>query len=257
VRTSGTVDGDVSVVSQARNLGPVLLLWLPSHMDFETLVQQRRSIRGYKPDPVPRSVMEEIIEVAKRAPSSMNTQPWHFHAVTGEPLERIREGNTERMLAGIAPQREIATADHGYQGVHRERQIGIAVQLFEAMGIERDDAERRQDWVMRGFRQFDAPVSVVVTIDQALATDTVGHFDCGAATYGLVLAATAKGLGCVINGQGIMQSSVVREFANIPEDQVIMTCVAMGYPNDDFVANAVVSTRKPNDDVVNYVGFDD
>ena len=64
---------------------------------------------------------------------------------------------------------------------------------------------------MRGFRQFDAPVSVVVTIDKDLADDTVAHFDCGTATYGLVLAATSKGLGCVINGQGIMQSSVVRE----------------------------------------------
>lgn len=225
-------------------------------MEFETLLATRRSIRGYKTDPIPQALMAEIIELAKRAPSSMNTQPWHFHVVTGEPLERIREGNTERMMAGNAPDREIKTADHGYQGVHRERQIGIAVQLFEAMGIERDDKERRMDWVMRGFRQFDAPVSVVVTIDQDLAEDTIAHFDVGAATYGLVLAAAEKGLGSVINGQGIMQSSVVREHANIPEDQVIITCVAMGYIDDDFVANDVISTRLPNDDVCNYVGFE-
>jgi nitroreductase len=225
--------------------------------DFETLVATRRSIRGYKPDPIPQELMAEIIEIAKRAPSSMNTQPWNFHAVTGAPLELIREGNTERMMAGAAVDREIKMADHGYQGVHRDRQVEIAIQLFEAMGIERDDKARRQDWVMRGFRQFDAPVSVVVTIDRELADDTVAHFDCGAATYGLVLAATSKGLGCVINGQGIMQSSVVREHANIPEDEVIMTCVAMGYPNTDFVANDVVSRRAPNEDVVNFVGFDD
>lgn len=225
-------------------------------MEFQTLLATRRSIRGYKTDAVPQALMAEIIELAKRAPSSMNTQPWHFHVVTGEPLERIREGNTERMMAGNAPDREIKTADHGYQGVHRERQIGIAVQLFEAMGIERHDKERRMDWVMRGFRQFDAPVSVVVTIDQDLAEDTIAHFDVGAATYGLVLAAAEKGLGSVINGQGIMQSSVVREHANIPEDQVIITCVAMGYIDDDFVANDVISTRLPNDDVCNYVGFE-
>jgi len=200
--------------------------------------------------------MEEIISIAKRAPSSMNTQPWNFHVITGEPLELIREGNTERMLAGAAVDREITMSSHGYQGVHRDRQVEIAVQLFEAMGIERHDKERRQDWVMRGFRQFDAPVSVVVTIDKELADDTVGHFDCGAATYGLVLAATSKGLGCVINGQGIMQSSVVRDHANIPEDEVIMTCVAMGWPNDEFVANSVVSRRVPNEDVVSFVGFD-
>lgn len=225
-------------------------------MDYETIVEERRSIRGYKPDPVPKQVIDEIIEIAKRAPSSMNTQPWHFHVITGEPLELIRKGNTERMLAGAGVDREIKMG-HGYEGPHRERQVEIAIQLFEAMGIERDDKPRRQDWVMRGFRQFDAPVSIVVTLDKALEHDTIGHFDLGAATYGLVLAAWSKGLGSVINGQGIMQSSVVREHANIPEDEIIMTCVAMGYPDESFVANDVKSRRVPNEQVVSYVGFDD
>ncbi len=225
-------------------------------MEYETLVAERRSIRGYKPDPVPKHVIDEIIEIAKRAPSSMNTQPWHFHVITGAPLELIRQGNTERMLAGAGVDREIKMG-HGYEGPHRERQVEIAIQLFEAMGIERTDKERRLDWVMRGFRQFDAPVSIVVTLDRALEHDTIGHFDLGAATYGLVLAAWSKGLGSVINGQGIMQSSVVREHANIPEDEVIMTCVAMGYPDESFVANDVQSRRVPNEQVVTYVGFDD
>ncbi len=226
-------------------------------MDFESLVGTRRSTRGYQSKPVPKELMVEIIDLAQRAPSSMNTQPWNFHVLTGAPLELIREGNTERMLAGASVDREIKMSEHGYQGVHRARQIEIAVQLFEAMGIERDDKQRRQDWVMRGFRQFDAPVSVVVTLDEELADDTIGHFDCGAATYGLVLAATSKGLGCVINGQGIMQSSVVREHANIPDNEVIMTCVAMGWPDPDFVANDVVSRRAANGDVASYVGFDE
>jgi len=223
-------------------------------MDYEEIAQARRSIRGYKPDPIPREVLEEIIHIAKQAPSSMNTQPWHFHVLTGEPLERIRKGNTEKMMAGSSVDREIKL-NHGYEGPHRERQIEIAVQLFEAMGIARDDKERRMDWVMRGFRQFDAPVSIVITVDKALADDTIAHFDCGAATYGLVLAAWSKGIGSVINGQGIMQSSVVRENAMIPDDQVIMTCVAMGYPDETFVANDVKSRRTPNDKVASFIGF--
>jgi nitroreductase len=224
-------------------------------MDYNDIVHERRSIRGYQQKPVPRELIEEIIDLAKRAPSSMNTQPWHFHVITGEPLERIRKGNTEKMMSGSAVDREIKM-NHGYEGPHRERQIEIAVQLFEAMGIARDDKPKRQDWVMRGFRQFDAPVSIVITVDKALADDTIAHFDCGAATYGLVLAAWSKGLGSVINGQGIMQSSVVRENANIPEDEVIMTCVAMGYPSDEFVANEVKSRRVANDQVASFVGFD-
>ncbi|MEJ6537988.1 MAG: nitroreductase, partial [Mycobacterium sp.] len=199
--------------------------------------------------------LEDVIRIAQRAPSSMNTQPWHFHVLTGDPLERVRKGNTEKMVAGSSIDREI-TLNHAYEGPHRDRQVEIAVQLFEAMGIARDDNLRRQDWVIRGFRQFDAPVSVVITVDTELANDTIAHFDCGAATYGLVLAAWSKGLGTVINGQGIMQSSVVRENANIPADQVIMTCVAMGYPDEDFVANHVQSRRATDGSVVSFVGFD-
>jgi len=60
----------------------------------------------------------------------------------------------------------------------------------------------------------------------------------------------------VINGQGIMQSDVVREHAKIPEWQTIMTCVAMGYPNDDFSANKVKSRRTPNEEIISYVGFE-
>lgn len=225
-------------------------------MDFDTVIKGRRSIRGYKPDPVPRKLLEEIIALAIRSPSSMNTQPWHLWVVTGEPLDRIRKGNTERNLAGVPDSREIRTHG-GYEGIHRQRQIEVAVQLFEAMGIERHDKEKRQDWVLRGFRQFDAPACIVVTYDRELQHSDIAPFDTGAVVNSLVLAAWSRGLGCVINSQGIMQSPVVREHARIPEDQVIMKCVAMGYPDESFPANAVVSYRKPVDEAVTFLGFDD
>ena len=225
-------------------------------MEFDEVVLGRRSIRGYKSDPVPKDVLREIVTLATRAPSSMNTQPWNLHVVTGEPLERIREGNTENNLAGVPPSREIR--QHGaYEGVHRKRQIDIAVQLFDAMGIEWGDKDRRKDWVMRGFRQFDAPVSIVITFDKDLEDNDIAIFDCGAVVNCLVNAAWSKGLGAVINGQGIMQSPVVREHAGIPDNEVIMSCIALGYPADEFAANDVVSTRRDVDDVINFVGFGD
>jgi len=224
-------------------------------LEFKEVVMGRRSIRGYKQQPVPREVLEEVIAMAIRSPSSMNTQPWHLYVLTGDVLDKVRRGNTERNLAGVAPSREIRS--HGaYQGAHRQRQIDIAVQLFQAMGIERHDAEKRQDWVMRGFRQFDAPVSVVVTYDKELQGGDIAQFDCGALVNGLVTAAWSKGLGAVVNSQGIMQSPVVREHAGIPDDQVIMICVAMGYPDDSFAANAVVSQRRAVNEVASFVGFE-
>ncbi len=227
-----------------------------SPMSYDEVVLGRRSIRGYKPDAVPKAVIREILEMAMRAPSSLNTQPWNFHVIAGAPLDRIRAGNTERNLAGVPSSREFR--NHGeYAGAHRERQIGVAKQLFGAMGIARHDQAARQDWVLRGFRQFDAPVSIVVTYDRSIHGGDIGPFDCGAVTNALVNAAWSRGLGCVINSQGIMQSPVVREHAGIPDDQVIMICVAMGYPDDTFPANAVVSTRKSVDEAAVFVGFED
>jgi nitroreductase len=225
-------------------------------MEYEQLVNTRRSVRGYKKDPVPREVIDEIISVAKGAPSSMNTQPWHVHVLTGEALDEVRRRNMEGMAAGAAVKRDIVS--HGaYEGPHRFRQVEIAKQLFAAMGIERDDKERRQDWVLRGFRQFDAPVSLVLTYDRELDPGAVVHFDLGALSYGIVLAAWDRGLGTVVNGQGIMRSDIVREVVNIPEEEVIMTAIAMGYPDDSFSANAVKSHREANESFVRYHGFED
>jgi nitroreductase len=225
-------------------------------LSYDEVVKGRRSIRGFKPDPVPQALIREVIELAMRAPSSLNTQPWNFYVVTGEPLDRIRRGNTERNLAGVPESREFRS--HGaYRGVHRERQKEIAGQLFAAMGIDWGDQQRRKDWVLRGFRQFDAPVSIVVTYDRDIHGGDIAPFDCGAVTNALVNAAWSRGLGCVVNSQGIMQSPVVREHARIPADQVIMICIAMGFPDQRFPANAVVSQRKSVDEAVVFVGFGD
>lgn len=209
------------------------------------LMSTRRSVRGYLPDPVPAEVISEIIDTACLAPSSMNTQPWHFYVVSGEPLDRIRQETSEQMQAGAPVKRDLPIVE-AYQGVYRQRQVDIAVQLFASMGIERHDAERRLDWTLRGFRQFDAPTSIIVTYDRALdEIAPITHFDLGAVTHGIVLAAWTMGLGTVINGQGAMRSDIVRKHAQISDEHAIITCVALGYPDDQFVANSVKSTRVP------------
>jgi len=87
----------------------------------------------------------------------MNTQLWNFTVVAGEPPQRIRAGHVERNLASVPHSREFRIGP-AFAGQHRDRQVGVAKQLFSAMSIERDDKEGRHDWVLRGFRQFDAPV---------------------------------------------------------------------------------------------------
>lgn len=224
-------------------------------MNFTEFAKSRKSARGFLDKPIPKDVVDEIIATAKWAPSSYNTQTWRIHAVTGEPLDRIRAGNTENTLAGKPHVRDFPYKED-YQGINRQRQIDVAIQLFEVMGITREDKEKRTDWMLRGFRQFDAPVSLVLTYDKSLEPAAITQFSLGSLAYGIVLAAWERGIGCVINGQGIMQSDVVHRYANIPDDEAIMICIAMGYPDKDFAANEVRSTRADNSEFVTYVGFD-
>ena len=225
-------------------------------MQFDDVIQQRRSIRGYLNKPVPQALIREVLALAMRAPTSYNTQPWNFYVVTGEVLDRIRAGNVERTLAGVPDSREFRLGPD-YAGLHRERQIGVAKQLFSAMAIERDNREKRQDWMLRGFRQFDAPVCVIITYDKVLDGSDDTPFDCGAVATALVNAAWSRGLGTVINSQGIMQSPVVREHAGIADDQVIMKSIALGWPDMDFPSNAVVPPRKSVAEAATFVGFTD
>ena len=108
---------------------------------------------------------------------------------------------------------------------------------------------------MRGFRQFDAPVSVIGCIDRSVEDTTEAYFDLGQFVHAMVLAAWDRGVGSVINGQGIMQSSVVRAEAEIPDDQLIVITVAMGFPDEGFAANDVVSDRRSVGEIATYRGF--
>ena len=225
-------------------------------MNFTEFSASRKSARGFLDKPVPKTVVDDIISTAKWAPSSYNTQTWRIHAVSGEPLDKIRAGNTENTLAGKPHVRDFPYKED-YVGEHKQRQRDVAMQLFEVMGIGREDKEKRMDWMLRGFRQFDAPVSLVLTYPKSLEPAAITQFSLGSLAYGIVLAAWERGIGCVINGQGIMQSDVVHEHAGIPDDEAIMICIAMGYPDDSFPANDVRSVRADNSEFVTFTGFEE
>ena len=106
----------------------------------------------------------------------MNTQPWNFTVVSGDVLDKICAAI--RSAFGRVPHSREFRIGKAFEGQHRDRQVGVAKQLFAAMGIAREDKEARHDWVLRGFRQFDAPVCVIITYDRELADSDDTAFDC-------------------------------------------------------------------------------
>ena len=222
-------------------------------MDVIEAIRTRKSIRGYKTDPVPKEILKEILDVAARAPSSMNTQPWEVAIITGEVLDNIKRSNIEMLMSGTMPNPDMP--GEAYEGVYRQRQVDVAVQLFQLMGIAREDKERKAEWMQRGFRFFDAPAAIILSVDRSL-NESRSLFDIGTISQTICLTALNYGLGTCIEGQGVMYPEVVRKYAGIPESKRILICIAIGYPDWDFPANKVESKREPVESIATWCGFD-
>ncbi|NOY70135.1 MAG: nitroreductase [Deltaproteobacteria bacterium] len=223
-------------------------------MDIIDAIYARKSIRGFLPDAIDRKTIEKILSAAVRAPSAMNTQPWEFVVLAGKPLDEARKKIVEKLNSGAPMKPDHLVVGWPNEGVYRDRQVGLAKQLFTLMDIERKDTQKRAWWLERGFRFFDAPVAIIVMADRALS-ESGPLFDIGAVTSNICLAALKYGIGTCIEDQGILYPEVVREIADISDEKRIMIAIAMGYPDPNFPANRVESERESIDSITRWVGF--
>lgn len=223
-------------------------------MNVIEAIKTRKSIRGYRPDPVPREVLREILEVAGRSPSAMNSQPWEFVVLGGEVLNRVREANVARLRDGAIPAGEHSVTGWSKESVYRTRQVELAKGLFQLMGIQRQDAAKRAHWIERGFRFFDAPAAIIVLTDKSLQPETP-LIDIGIVIQSICLAALEHDLATCIEDQGCMYPDVLRELAEIPDTKRIVMAIAIGYPDRDFPANRIETTRVPIDEITLWRGI--
>jgi nitroreductase len=223
-------------------------------MDIIEAAKKRKSIRGYKPDPVPKRILEQILELATGAPSAMNTQPWEFTVLTGEILENVRRSNVDLLNSGAPPNPEHVVTSWPKESIYRQRQVDLAKQLFRLMDIPREDKEKRAKWLERGFRYFDAPAVIILSTDRCLS-ESGPLLDIGAAIQTICLTALHFGLGTCIEDQGTMYPQVLRKYAHIQESKRIIAAIAIGYPDWDFPANKVESEREPIQNVSTWFGF--
>ena len=225
-------------------------------MELQDAIRGRKSIRHFLPKPVARETLREILELAARAPSAENTQPWEFYVAAGEILDKIRAENVEKVRNAEMPPPEMhhILVERAKGSIFRERQVQIGKELFRLMDIQRDDTAKRAAWRERGFRYFDAPAAIIVVADKSLPVE--GTFlDVGGVMQTICLAALDFGLHTCIENQGITYSDVVRKHADIPDTKRLVIAVAIGYPDWDFPANKVESRREPIDNVITWRGI--
>jgi len=222
-------------------------------MDLLEAIRLRKSIRDYKPDPVPKEVLRDILDIATRSPSALNEQPWEITVVTGKVLEDIKRGNVETLACGALPNPDVPM--QLLTGVYKERQVELAKQIFELMGIAREDKEKRAEWMQRGFRFFEAPAAIILSADRSI-DESRTQFDLGIFSQTICLAALNYGLGTCIEVQGVMYPDVIRRFSGIPDSKRITMSIAIGYPDWDFPANKLESKREPVEAITTWHGFD-
>lgn len=209
---------------------------------FDDLVRGRRSIRRFRPDPVPEATLRQLLETAARAPSGANMQPWQVHVVTGPARDRLVEAAVAAAQAGGE------TPEYNYYPTewfepYRSRRRTVGFGLYAKLGIAREDKAARARQFERNFRFFDAPVGLLVTVDRRLETGS--WVDIGIFLGQLMLLARAHGLETCPQAAWGRVHDTVRSTLGFSGDQMLVCGVALGYPDWSAPENALETERAP------------
>lgn len=207
---------------------------------LERILAARRSVRGFRPDPVPADVLERVMRMAQFAPSNCNVQPWSAHIVSGAAAERMRT-----LLHDAAVAQVPLTPDYPLTGSrpgdYRRRQIDSAKALFAATGVARDDMAARTESFLRNFRFFDAPHAMFLFMPDW--ADMREAADVGMFAQSFMLALTACGLASCAQGALSHHAAIVRRELGVDADQKLLFGIAFGYEDESHPANATRTTR--------------
>jgi len=228
-------------------------------MDIYDVIHQRRSIRAFKQDPVPREVLRKILATAILSPSWANTQPWEFIVAGGQLVKDIAKACEEKAMSG-APMAPEIPAPAGFPEPFDSRRRELGKKMFDVLGFGREDKEKRMVWGLRGFRFFDAPNVIFILTDKSFYYQEGGQnvwplFDCGLVAQNIMLLAVDNGLGTIPEIQAVMFPEILREKLSIPNEKLIVLGIAIGYPDTTHPIDKLRSERVAVDDIVQWRGF--
>jgi len=222
-------------------------------------IRTRRSIRSFKADPVPRKVLEEILDTCRWAPSGGNVQPWHFAILGGKVLEEVKS----RLLVKIKTSwdgRDFTDTNPDFPRTSpypehlRPRVRAIREKLYSSLfppGTEISE-EKHREYRAMGQRFFDAPNAIIIYCDDESPTVMSAV---GIMSQTICLVALAYGLGTCIMGQTVSWPDIYRDLLGLPEGKPIATSIAIGYPDPDAPINNFARPREPLDAIAHWYGF--
>lgn len=210
-------------------------------MNMSDLLKQRHSCRAFLDKPVPTETLEQIFELAQRAPSNCNVQPWQTLVVSGKQKDALSQALVNAVMQQQPPNPDFNWAI-AYQNEHRERQFGSANALYGALGIAREDKRARQMAMLRNWQFFDAPHVAIFTMDKYL--DIMGAVDMGIYAQNLSLIMQEHGVSNCMQGALGQFPDPIREMFALPDARGVLFGMSFGYADPDAPANQARTTRE-------------
>ena len=209
-------------------------------------ITSRHSIRAFLPTPVPRATIEAILAVASRAPSGTNTQPWHVAVLTGDALKSL----SAKLVAAYDDPVERARHSEEYAYyptewrspfIDRRRKVGW--DLYGLLGIAKTDKERMHAQHRRNYEFFGAPVGFIFTIDRIMRQGS--WLDFGMFLQNVMVAARGRGLDTCPQAAFTPFHRLITEAIAIPEDQLLVCGMSLGWRDPEAIENTLVTEREP------------
>lgn len=215
-------------------------------MTVADAVLARRSVRGFLDKPVDPAQIRRLVELAARAPSGGNLQPWHIDVVGGPPLATFKREIAAKIMAGEkeTPAYDIYPLE--LDNPYKQRRFEIGEAMYGHIGIPREDRAARRAWFARNFAFFGAPVGLFCTIGRGMGPPQWS--DLGMYLQTLMLLIVDAGLACCPQECWAMYPDTVTRFLGTPPERMLFCGMAIGYEDSSEPANRLRSSRAPLDE---------
>ncbi len=218
---------------------------------LEELLHERFSCRAFLPTPVPRTIIERILNTAQRTASWCNSQPWQVVIASGDAKEKFRKRMCDTARAGAEHHGDFPFPRE-YRGVYLERRRESGFQLYNTLGIARGDKAAYAEQALQNFNFFGAPHVAIIHTDEALGV--YGAVDCGGYVNNFMLAAQALGLSTVPQAALAFHSDVVRKHFGLGDDRRVVCGISFGYGDIEHKVNSYRTSRASIPETVMFVG---
>ena len=212
--------------------------------NLDQLMQSRHCKRSFLDTPVPRSILESVLQNAGHAASSKNTQPWQVSVLTGDTKQTLVDAMCQAFDKGVTEPPDYAYSMDPLPDTFKDRARACGYALYQLKGIERSDSKARTAHFRENYTFFGAPVAFIFHLP--MASERGNFLDMGLFMQNVMLGLVDHGLGSCPQFSICSYSKTIRRMLDLGDDRLIVCGMSVGYP-DDAKVNTFIPDREPLD----------